>query len=424
MRPDVIALFRDLADRSPEEREAYYAREAVPDALRVEVESLLKYDQDSRSLQGYIASAHRLMLEETDSQTRGVTIDPPDPAVPERIGRFVVTRLLGRGGMGHVYLTRDPVIDRPVAVKLIGSGLEDDRGRRRLLREARTAGRLLHPNIVTIFEAGEFDGRTFIAMEYVPGETLGSIIRRRAALSLQRRIEMVEGACAGLAHAHRAGVVHLDIKPDNLMLDESGVVKVLDFGISRLQSETRSTRHGGGTLRYMSPEQIQGKPIDHHSDVFSLGCALFELIAYAHAFNGTTGEIFRQITSGPAPSLLNVSPDSDRRLDDIIRRAMTLDPAQRYSDLEDMRTELAAVRASLDPASSMASVSSPSEAIAPAAPIADAQNLATVVLAPAPERRRTWLSSPRALAIAGLTKVVGAAIRVWKRHTRSRKRRD
>jgi serine/threonine protein kinase len=138
-------------------------------------------------------------------------------------------------------------------------------------------------------------------------------------------------------------------------------------------------------------------------------------MAYAPAFSGTTGEIFKRITMGPAPSL-QVSPDSDHRLDDIIRRAMALDPAQRYNDLDDMRTELAAVRASLNPASAMVSVSSPSKVMATAAPIADAEDLATLVLATAPERRRTWLSSQGALAIAALTKVVGAAIRVWKSH--------
>src|SRR5205823_10920647 len=148
--------------------------------------------------------------------------------VPAMIGRFEVTLLLGRGGMGEVYLARDPLIDRPVAIKLLAAGREGDAGRR-LVREARAAGRLHHPNIVTLFDAGEHDGRPYIAMEYVSGETLRSIIQRQATLPLRRRLELIEGACAGLAHAHRAEVVHLDVKPDNLMLDEAGIVKVLDF---------------------------------------------------------------------------------------------------------------------------------------------------------------------------------------------------
>src|SRR5262245_46850720 len=260
--------------------------------------------------------------------------------------------------MGEVYLARDPIIDRMVAIKVIGSGLEDDAGRHRLLREARAAGRLHHSNIVSVFEAGEYENRAFIAMEYVSGETLGSIIRRRAVVTLSRRIGMIESACAGLAHAHRAGVVHLDIKPDNLMLDETGLVKVLDFGISRvLHSDTRATGQGAGTLRYMSPEQVQGVPLDHRSDVFSLGCSLFELVTYAPAFSGSTQEIVTKIAVVPVPSLLAVAPELDPRLDQIIRRAMALEPSKRYDDLELMRAELAQVRAGIDPASDVTNVS-------------------------------------------------------------------
>src|SRR4029079_11535494 len=194
MRPEVAALFREMADRSPEERHEYYAREQVPEALRVEVESLLQYDEAGDSLQGYVDSAERLLLDETTSQTQQYEIRPHTSTLPDLIGRFAVTKMLGRGGMGEVYLARDPVIDRMVAIKLIGSGLESDHGRKRLMREARAAGRLHHSNIVTVFEAGEFEGRSFIAMEYVHGETLGSMIRRRAAITLRRRIELIEGA--------------------------------------------------------------------------------------------------------------------------------------------------------------------------------------------------------------------------------------
>ncbi|HKE85123.1 MAG TPA: protein kinase [Vicinamibacterales bacterium] len=362
MRPEVTALFRELADRSPEEREEYYVREGVAEALREEIESLLRYDKADDSIRGYVDSAQREFVDETVSHTREATVRPAPrrgrSALPDLIGRFAITKLLGRGGMGEVYLARDPIIDRMVAIKVIGSGLEDDAGRHRLLREARAAGRLHHSNIVSVFEAGEYENRLFIAMEYVPGETLGSMIRRRAAVTLRRRLEMIESACAGLAHAHRAGVVHLDIKPDNLMLEETGVVKVLDFGISRmLQSETRATGQGAGTLRYMSPEQVQGAPLDHRSDVFSLGCSLFELVTYAPAFSGSTQEIVTQIAVGPVPSLLSVAPELDPRLDQIIRRAMALEPTKRYDDLEVMRAELAQVRAGIDPASDVANAS-------------------------------------------------------------------
>jgi eukaryotic-like serine/threonine-protein kinase len=266
-------------------------------------------------------------------------------STPATIGRYQVQRLVGRGGMGEVFLAHDPVLDREVAVKLISSDLETKRSQERLVREARAAGRLRHPNIVTIFDAGEHDGRPFIAMEYVRGETLASLIRRQAAIPLSRRLELIEGACAGLAHAHRSGVVHLDIKPDNLMLDESGTVKVLDFGIARvLQSGLLVTRQLGGTLRYMSPEQIDGKPLDHRSDVFSLGCALFEMITFVPAFVGSTKDIVSQISSGPVPAPRDVLPGLEARLDDIVLKAMALDATQRYSTLDELGAELAAVR--------------------------------------------------------------------------------
>jgi serine/threonine-protein kinase len=269
---------------------------------------------------------------------------------PAAIGRYEVVRLLGRGGMGEVFLARDPVLDRQVAVKLINGDLDTTRSRERLVREARAAGRLRHPNIVTIFDAGEHDDRPFIAMEFVRGETLGSLIRRQAPIPLVRRLELIEGACAGLSHAHRHGVVHLDIKPDNLMLDESGIVKVLDFGIARvLQSGLLVTRQLGGTLRYMSPEQIEGRPLDHRSDVFSLGCALFEMITFVPAFVGSTKDIVTQIANGPVPALREAMPQLPPRLDAVVRRAMALDRTQRYGTLDELQADLTAARKDLDP---------------------------------------------------------------------------
>ena len=266
----------------------------------------------------------------------------PSASTLRTIGRHEIVRLLGRGGNAEVYLTYDPVLDRDVAVKLMRGAFDDAVAQARLELEARAAARLRHPNIVTIFDAGEHEGTPYIAMEYVPGETLRSIIRRQAELSLPRRLELIEGACAGLAHAHRAGVVHLDVKPDNLMLDESGVVKVLDFGIARvLRSEVPVTNHHVGTLRYMSPEQVSGALLDRRSDVFSLGCSLFELVTYSFAYPGSTHEMIVRIAEGPVPRLLDVVPEVDPRLDAIVSRAMALDPADRFEDLDDLRSELA-----------------------------------------------------------------------------------
>jgi serine/threonine protein kinase len=265
------------------------------------------------------------------------------------IGRYRVTRLLGSGGMGQVYLAHDPTLDREIAVKLIGGGIDDADARRRLVQEARAAGRLRHPNIVTIFDAGEHDGSPYIAMEHVGGETLRSLIRRRADLSLGRRLQLIEGACAGLAHAHRANVVHLDVKPDNLMLDGDGVLKVLDFGIARvLQNDALMTMHLAGTLRYMSPEQVSGRPLDRRSDVFSLGCSLFELVTYEPAYAGSPAALAIRIASGPVPRLAEALPAIDPRLDALVGRAMSLDPAKRFDDLDELGEALGRLRAELD----------------------------------------------------------------------------
>jgi predicted Ser/Thr protein kinase len=346
MDPDAIALSRELADRSRSEREAYYVQHATPPAIRTEVESLLSLDGVTSDEPADVTSTSVVRGE---SVRHDVVVTTNQQAIS--IGRYQTLRLLGRGGMGEVHLARDVVLDRNVAVKLIARDKDDEAGRKRLVREARAAGRLRHPNIVTIFDAGEHDGRSYIAMEYVPGETLRNIIRRQAPLSLRRRLELIEEACAGLAHAHRAGVVHLDIKPDNLMLDESGVLKVLDFGIARvLQSDALATRPLAGTLAYMSPEHIAGKTLDRRSDVFSLGCSAYELLTQAPAFSGSTQQIVMRVTAGPVPRLLDACPDIDRRLDAIIGRAMALDPADRYDDLDELRVELARVRADIDPA--------------------------------------------------------------------------
>jgi serine/threonine protein kinase len=337
MNRDPVDLALELTRLTPSEREDEYERLQASPSLRANVERLLEAElkHDSRTGNDSAPRAH-------------VTATEPLPL--RAIGRYEIVRMLGRGGNGTVYLTYDPVLDRDVAVKLITGSFDDAAAQARLELEARAAGRLRHANIVTIFDAGDHEGTPYIAMEYVPGETLRSVIRRKAELPLPRRIEIIEGACTGLAHAHRAGVVHLDVKPDNLILDETGIVKVLDFGIARvLRSEMPVTNHHVGTLRYMSPEQVSGEPLDRRSDVFSLGCSCFELVAYAPAYSGSTHEMISRIAEGPVPRLLDVVPEVDPRLDAIVARAMALQPADRFEDLDQLRTELEQLRREMDP---------------------------------------------------------------------------
>jgi predicted Ser/Thr protein kinase len=266
------------------------------------------------------------------------------------VGRFETVRLLGRGGMGEVYLARDPLIDRLVAVKVLSAAF-DTAARERFTREARAAGRLHHENIVTIFDVGEYRGRRFIAMEYVPGETLATLIYQEPALDQTEMLRLIEDACVGLAFAHQAGVVHLDVKPENLIRRADGRLKVLDFGIARvIEGDETQTRHVLGTLRYMSPEQLTGRSIDRRSDVFGLGCVLYEVIARKPAFGGTVNDILSRVGAAEVVRLPELVPGVHPELVRMTGRAMALDPADRYDDLETLRHELAAFRRQVEAA--------------------------------------------------------------------------
>jgi tetratricopeptide (TPR) repeat protein/predicted Ser/Thr protein kinase len=260
---------------------------------------------------------------------------------PQNIGRYVVRERLGQGGMGLLYLALDPAIDRLVAVKLLG--VQQPELRERFVREAGLAGRLQHPNIVTVYDVGTHNGQPFIAMEYIPGETLGELIQRRATLSLRRRLELIVEACQGLAFAHRHGIVHRDIKPANLMVSrESGALKVLDFGIAR-GSDSSLTLAGMvmGTPNYMSPEQLEGRPLDHRSDVFALGLVLYEVLGYRQAFSGDTPQaVWHQIASAQPPPILEANPEIPEGLVTIVDRAIAKRVEDRYPDLDTLRADL------------------------------------------------------------------------------------
>src|ERR671913_2063847 len=208
--------------------------------------------------------------------------------------RFVLEHELGSGGMARVYLGRDEVLDRPVAVKVLnpvhgGSEIGD-----RFEREGRTAARLAHPNIVQVYDAGEalLEGRetSYIVMEYVPGGDLKALIDGRGRLSGSELAGLGDQVCAGLAHAHEHGVIHRDIKPHNILLDENGHAKVTNFGIARALDTTQATRTGFflGTALYSSPEQHQGRKVTPKSDVYSLGTTLYQAAAGEPPFDGQT----------------------------------------------------------------------------------------------------------------------------------------
>ena len=264
-----------------------------------------------------------------------------------RIGRYEIQRRLGTGGMGSLYLAHDPSLHRLVAIKLLRDDFNDDLElRERFTREARSVARLSHPNIVIVHDVGEHEGRPFMAMEYIAGETLTHVLRRKPPMPLGDRLGLMEALCAGLAHAHSVGIVHRDIKPANVMLDAGGVLKILDFGIARL-TNSGMTQDGMmlGSVNYMSPEQVVGRGVDHRTDIFATGAVLYEAIALVQAFPGgiDTGVLHRILNTGPEPLQTRV-PDIDLELAGIVHRALEREPGQRYQDINAMRRDLIRVR--------------------------------------------------------------------------------
>jgi serine/threonine-protein kinase len=314
--------------------------------------------------------------------------------IPARIGAYEVVRLLGKGGMAVVYLGRDPAIDRPVAIKLLRESLDSAELRERFAREARSAGRLRHTNIVTVFQVGEHEDAPYIVMEYVPGETLAAIIRRRPGLPVTWKLRVIEDVCRGLAYAHKAGIVHRDMKPANIQIDSDGVVKILDFGIARIGEQRAGeelTRLGAimGTPNYMAPEQINPGTADHRSDVFAVGLVLYELLSYTKAFAANSYTVLHNILHDEAAPLDQLCPDIDQEVVAIVARATRKRPEDRYQDLADMRDDLRRVRRRLrgghEDSIDEASVTAASEAFANA----------RVGATPAGSEAARWLSEAR-----------------------------
>lgn len=269
---------------------------------------------------------------------------------PRLIGRYEIDGLLGRGGMGAVYSAHDPAIGRPVAIKLVSEGFRDPRARERLANEARAAGRLQHPHIVTVFDVGEHDGQLFIVMERVLGEPLSSMLSRRPRLlDLSTGLMLIEQACGALAYAHQMGTVHLDIKPDNLMVDETGHVKILDFGIAHVGGDdVTRTSSIVGSLRYMAPEQLtSGATLDRRADVFAIGCILYELVAGLPAFEGRIKDAVARVLGDDPRPLTEVVPGTDPDLSVLVASMMARDPKGRPDDLSDVARKLSVIRGRL-----------------------------------------------------------------------------
>ncbi len=257
--------------------------------------------------------------------------------IPEKAGRYRIIRLIGKGAMGRVYLARDPQIDRNVALKTIcdDAGLspeEHESFRSRIIAEAQAAGKLLHPNIVTVFDVFEDEGSTYIAMEYLEGTTLDKFCAPERKLPLEKLLDIISQALSALDYAHKQGIVHRDIKPSNIMILEDGTAKITDFGLAR-SLDAPLSRDGFlvGTPHYMSPEQVDGKASDGRSDLFSLGVVFYELAAGIRPFDGDTiSTILKKILFEDPPIPVEPSPSIPPRIFEIIKKALAKNPADRF----------------------------------------------------------------------------------------------
>jgi serine/threonine protein kinase/WD40 repeat protein len=275
-----------------------------------------------------------------------------------KFGKFEIERELGHGAMGEVYLARDPILDRRVALKTVTPALlTSPETLKRFQREARAAARLQHPNIVTIFEVGEVDGTHYIAMELVEGVDLGEAMQPPDRLTVEQKVRTVVDVCRGLDFAHRMGVIHRDVKPANIRLTRDGTVKILDFGIARLRggdtTDPNLTQQGMvlGTPSYLSPELVQGAKVDHHADMWAVGVILYEVLTGRRPFEAPTiTSLIHRIVSTPPPALDAKALRLPEALAAVAVQALDKDPARRFPDMGAMaKALLAAIGATPPP---------------------------------------------------------------------------
>src|SRR3954447_16899602 len=261
--------------------------------------------------------------------------------------RYQLEELVGTGGMSSVYRAHDTLLDRKVALKVLHEQYtEDEEYVERFRREARSVAQLSHPNIVTVIDRGEADGRQFIVFEYVDGENLKGVVNSGGALPVETAVMLAHQIARALAFAHEHGLVHRDVKPQNVLLNGDGSAKVTDFGIARsLDVQHGMTQTGTvlGTSDYIAPEQAQGQTVSAQTDVYSLGVVLYELLTGAVPFPGDNfvAVAMRQINE-PPPSARERRPEVPPRLDAALRRAMAKDPGDRFPSMEAFCNELAA----------------------------------------------------------------------------------
>jgi serine/threonine-protein kinase len=263
-------------------------------------------------------------------------------------GRYQLVEPLARGGMASVWIAEDPVLSRKVAVKILRTDLAADPDTRARFRyEAIAAARLNHPNVVATYDTGDDDGTAYIVMELVDGPTVRDLLRADGPLPVREALRIGIQVADALEAAHRAGLVHRDVKPPNVLVPRAGPVKVTDFGIAKAAGENDLTRTGTvmGTARYLAPEQVNGKPADARTDVYALGLLLYEMLCGKPPFGGDTdvATAMARLTT-TAPPIRTQRPDVPAELDDLVHKCLARDPARRFTSAADVRAALAAIR--------------------------------------------------------------------------------
>jgi len=350
----VKQIFQSAIERPPGERVGFISEACAGDpALRSEVESLISsHDQAGHSIQAMAAEAATEML--ADHSTGSV--------VGKHIGHYQVRSLIGRGGMGEVFLAEDTSLGRKVALKLLRRDFTSNEERlRRFQQEARAASALNHPNILTIHEIGQDGPLQYMAAEYVEGETLRQRISR-SRMTLAQALDVAVQVASALTAAHQAGIVHRDIKPENIILRSDGYVKVLDVGLAKLIDPKPlhtaaptlpqvETEQGVvmGTFSYMSPEQARGLAVDARTDIWSLGVMLYEMVAGRQPFEGeTASDVMSLILQKEPVPLVHVWPEVPAELERIVRKALHKDKEERYQTVKDLQIDLKNLRKEIE----------------------------------------------------------------------------
>jgi eukaryotic-like serine/threonine-protein kinase len=339
-------LYHAALERDLDARVSFLTDTCSDEQVRLEVAALLKYDSQAKSFMETPAFKQTARALAAESELEANTIVPSD------VGPHHLLAPIGQGGMGQVYLALDTRLNRKVAIKLLPSALSSDPDRaRRFKQEARAASSLSHPNIVTVFEVGEANGRAFIVSEFVEGQTLRDRLTANSneGLDIQEALNIGAQVAKALEAAHLAGVIHRDIKPENVMIRKDGLVKVLDFGLAKInaddfpdstsQSQQLLTRTGVvmGTAAYMSPEQARGQQIDHRADIFSFGALLYEAVSGTRPFTGeTTSDVIAAVLIKDPEPIAKVAPGVSPLVAAVVTRCLEKKPDQRFQSAADL----------------------------------------------------------------------------------------